>query len=113
MEPRMNRKKNTRAKTVTVLAILAFSAAGCELLVNFDHSLIDAGSVDGALGDVSNDLNKPDAGDAGMDTSMKDVVGTDTFVPDSGMDSSTADANDGAMGMDADDGANAADTADE
>jgi hypothetical protein len=92
-------------KRVVAVAVLALvGAAGCELIVDFDRSLIDAGAVtDGTF---------PDS--AGQDTSVADSAGQDTSVADSaGQDTSVADTSTLDAGSDTNDSASAADTADE
>jgi hypothetical protein len=103
----MNRNKLYLA----ALGMMIASAAGCELLVDFDRTKIDGGSLDGTAGDVvnevstndvvndtKNDVTQTDASDAGdaSDGTTSDVT-----------DSSTADVDDGSA--DADDGSDAAD----
>ncbi|HEY1955767.1 MAG TPA: hypothetical protein VGH28_09140 [Polyangiaceae bacterium] len=107
-----------------VIGVLVLGVAGCELLVDFDRTKIDAGPLDGTVdvtnndvtqdnntqdvvNDVKNDVITPsDAGDAG-DTGVTDA--SDGSVVDA--DDGAADADDGAT-ADADDGA-ADDGADE
>jgi hypothetical protein len=92
---------------LAALGLTIMSAAGCELLVDFDRTKIDGGSLDGTpndvvgndvVNDVVNDVNPGDGGNDATDGSTSDVT-----------DSSTADVDDSAT--DADDGS--ADAADE
>src|SRR5215467_12307286 len=112
----------TRLRALRVVAILgaigvAAMAVGCELIVDFDRSLIDAGStVDGSFTDAPpyNDVVLNDSpvdqgadnnnGDAGTDAA--DSGGGGDVVVDTGSDSadgSGGDASDGAA--DSSDGA--------
>ena len=78
---------------VAALVIAACSMMGCELLVSFDRSLIDAGVSEDASPDApiveedsGVDSTVPDASDSGVPDSAPDV--TDTGAPDT----STVDA---------------------
>ncbi len=106
--------RTTRVLTVLLLGV---AVGGCELVVDFDRSKIDAGGVDGSFvdaptSDVANDNNvNPDSGgnDGGSDGAT-DAGGdaADATTPDSGSDASVSDAGDGGgvndAGADADDG---------
>lgn len=102
-------KMNSKNKrSLALLVVVGAVLAGCELAVDFDRSLIDAGSVDASFVDVQNDTSPPvDSGgkdtsppvdSGGMDTSMPDT-GTDTGV-DSGTDAADADMGDAADASD-------------
>ena len=90
-----------KTKTTGIALLAALVAAGilggCQLVVDFDRTLIDAGTVDAAL-----DVQKPD-------TSTPDA--SDGSTPDAS-DGSTADANDGSTTSDASDGSTADATSD-
>ena len=107
--------RNRNKLSYVLFGLLVLGAAGCELLVDFDRTKIDAGPLDGTVGDVVTP-------DVTQDTNVKDVVNdvtpdvTTTDASDAGdasqdvTDASTADVDDGSM-ADADDGS--ADAADE
>ena len=76
-----------RRRSLLLLGVLAMSAAGCELVANFDRSEIDAGPL------VEPD---EDAGDSSAaDGSTKDTNQPDTTVPDAGADTNQPDTNAG------------------
>jgi len=80
----MARSNHSRPRRLAWLVALAVAAAGCELIVDFDRTKIDAGGGDGSLpdvttqdvtppqdvvtSDVANDVQQPDAGDAAADS---------------------------------------------
>lgn len=110
--------KNMRNKLPFVaIALAVASLAGCELLVDFDRTKIDGGSLDGttpdATNDTTSDTTQPDvSNDTGNDVTVNDASdgSVNDVVTSDVIDSSTVDADDGAA--DADDGA-ADDGADE
>jgi hypothetical protein len=73
------------------------AVAGCQLIVDFDRTLIDAGSVDASI-----DIAKPDTSvaDTGSDVTTTDA--SDGSTSDAS-DGSTSDASDGST-SDASDG---------
>jgi hypothetical protein len=78
-----------------MIAVMSLSMlAGCELLVDFDRTLIDAGSLDetDATFDGSEDFDAPTESSTGTDAS--DATVTDSSSNDAG-DSSAFDADDG------------------
>jgi hypothetical protein len=99
-----NKMKKRRALAVVVFALVG--AAGCELIVDFDRSKIDAGPItnDATFSDV------PGSDSAGMDSAGMDSAGMDSSGQDTSVaDTSVADTN----VPDSSDSASAADTADE
>jgi hypothetical protein len=99
----MNLSKKTlfRALALAVLTAMFVLAGGCELLVDFDRSLIDAGGggEGGVVGDATFDrAAQPGDGSGGneaaADTSVEET-GADTSVEETGADTSTEDADGG------------------
>src|SRR5580658_1916352 len=91
----MNFQQKRRAALFTVAAMLTLGV-GCELIVDFDRSLIDGGSVEAGAFDAAVDSTvQSDAGAADtsmppLDTSMPVDTGTiDTGTPE---DSGKAEA---------------------
>jgi hypothetical protein len=73
---RTMRKKETRVKCLAAVAVLAASSAGCQLIVDFNRGLIDAGTVDGSFSDTG----APGV-DAGKDAlPVPDAVGDVVYV---------------------------------
>lgn len=128
-------KKTSRSSAGRIGVVLGITAmaglAGCELLVDFDRSLIDAGLgdasfTDGASVDGANDVTLTDTS-PGLDSSQDSpndspvsetgTDGGDGSTGDDSGDGSTTDANDAGMDaadtstVDAADAADAADTA--
>ncbi len=81
----------TKSRKVALGLALAMGVAGCELIVDFDRTKIDAGAGDGSVlpdvstqdapakdvaadvpGDVGSDVVVSDAGDAGSDGALDD-----------------------------------------
>lgn len=97
----MKLKRKSRIAALGTLSLaLAGALAGCELIVDFDRTKIDGGTLEGggetSTGDTGVDTGvdgtKPDTGtDAPADTTVQDT-GTDTGV-DTGADTG-ADAPD-------------------
>ncbi len=94
-------KTNTKRIVLLSTLSLAMAAAGCQLIVDFDRTKIDAGAVDASFDVAKPDNSVPDTGndvtpqpDSGKDAS-------DGAVSDAS-DASTSDASDAAA--DADDG---------
>lgn len=112
-KPTMKRNK----LPMVVIGALVLGMAGCELLVDFDRTKIDAGPLDGTTTDVtSNDVTVDQSTHDVVSESFEDVTTTD--AGDGGGDSATdapADVTDAATAddgpADADDGA--ADAADD
>lgn len=99
----------TRAVTATLLfAFAGLAIAGCELIVDFDRTKIDAGAGDATVSDAPADITPPpvdsgqDAADAG-----KDAVGDAPVdvAQDTGSDASGDDAGGSDAGDDASDAA--------
>jgi len=85
----------TNMKRLLMGALLAAGVAGCQLIVDFDRTLIDAGGVDASF-----DTSKPETStDSGTDTSTdaaKDAAkDAATDAATDADDGSTADADDG------------------
>jgi hypothetical protein len=87
--------KKQRIATIAALSLsLAGLLAGCELIVDFDRTKIDGGTVEGGGNDVVQpDGSLPDSGtdgtvDTGVDTGTDGTVdtGTDTGIMDTGAD---------------------------
>jgi hypothetical protein len=106
-------KKTSRSSTGRVAVVLGMTAiaglAGCELLVDFDRSLIDAGLgdasfTDGASADGSNDVTLTDTS-PGPDSAQDSA--NDSPVSETG-----ADGGDGSTGDDSGDGATTTDASD-
>lgn len=94
---------NTNTKRIVLLTTLSLTlaAAGCQLIVDFDRTKIDAGAVDASF-----DIAKPDnvVADTGNDVTPQPDSGNDASdgaVSDAN-DAATSDASDAAA--DADDG---------
>ena len=84
----MARSNHSRPWRLALFVAISVAAAGCELIVDFDRTKIDAGGGDGSLpdvttqdvtppqdvvtdnvtSDVANDVQQPDAGDAAADS---------------------------------------------
>lgn len=93
-------KTNTKRIVLLSTLSLAMAAAGCQLIVDFDRTKIDAGAVDASFDvakpdnsvpDTGNDVTQPDSGKDASDGAVSDAS-----------DASTSDASD--AGADADDG---------
>jgi hypothetical protein len=91
-------KRRFPAPLVVVALVLAAAASGCEIIANFDRSLIP----DEAGADAPYEATYPDG--AALDTSIpitEDGAAADTSIPtDGGADSSLSDSssNDGTVG---------------
>ncbi len=103
-----------RARGVVVVACVASLTTGCELLVDFDRSLIDGGSDDGSIVDgampPADATPGPDGGDTGtVDATPMDAA-LDATSPDGSVDSGPdASPLDSAPDAPADSGVDAAD----
>ncbi len=95
----MKLKRKSRIAAIgTISLALAAALAGCELIVDFNRTLIDGGTIEGGGGETSADTGvdtgvdgtKPDTGtDAPADTSIQDTgtdTATDTGIADTGAD---------------------------
>lgn len=97
---RTSKKRNLAV--FTAIATMSLSMlAGCELLVDFDRTLIDAGSLGDtdATFDGSEDFDATNAAETSTTTDAGDAAVTDS--------ASTNDAGDSAAIDDADDGSDA------
>ena len=93
----------TTMKRITLVAVafgLTGIVAGCQLIVDFDRTLIDAGASDASIDTSKPDTGTPDASDGGT-TDASDGSTTDAS------DGSTTDASDGSTTDASDSGSDA------
>jgi hypothetical protein len=102
----MNRALLFRRSLVVAASLRVLAIAGCELVVDFDRSKIDAGSIDAAVADVTIDQTTPGDGaaeaapdgapDAAPDSEADGAPDVATDSPADAPDDVAADAPDDA-----------------
>jgi hypothetical protein len=101
-------------KRVLVLVALSMAVGGCELLVEFDRTKIDGGSLDGSFTDVpqndvttdtTNDVVNDVVNDVGTDAGQDALADADSGTGSDASDGSTADVDDGSTNDSASDAA--------
>ncbi len=89
----------TNIKRIVLLGgiLLGASVGGCQLIVDFDRTLIDAGTVDASFDVSKPDTQAPDASDGGNTNDASDAATNDASeaATSDASDAATSDASDG------------------